>query len=917
MKAKRIISILLTLALVLAFGVMLASCGGDDTCTHVDANSDGKCDNCSEPFGSCSHEDGDNDGKCDKCQSDLGTTAGGSAVLVSGGNAGFQVVIGSAAKEARTKIEAFVENINELVDNDVTIVNDLATNAQDVEIIFGSVNNRGDAFKVDEHYLGYKGFAIKVIGSKVQILAGSASKYEDAIKHLTKNVMGITNKTKELTDVTMTGDQAYEEITPTDSYILESAKIAGNNLDDYVIVVEKNPDYAYLLEDEEKLPYTLATNIQTIFYQKLGVWLEIVEPTSAEASSRKAIEFNIISADDSRATTEGLHYYVSESGNLVFDCEFPDMFVEHVEKYLHNTFILTSKKKVNVTALDEKIDLRNIFYNEFGAIGNGSADDFSEIKACHDYANKWGHIVNAEEGKVYYIGKENKGESIIIMTDTYWHGASFVIDDSQIAIHDDDDCEDCAIRNASIFEVKPSVEGKDMRRYFSGMSLNGGWNEADNTQKFENWPLDYTALVEIYSSARKIFIRNGSNSDGGDNQFEILLVHPDGTIDESTPLYYADDKPITIDAGGGTITNIANIPEVNSYIAVARNIRVTRSNVTVKNFEHILADEKLTRAPYAGIITVRSCNNVTFENILLQQHKARFEWKDNRWVGMGTYEIGGYGANDLKYINCDVKNFYGTGDPEDPKGSPDGNPFPEGSVNYRGMMGTNYCRNFYFKDCMLTSFDSHKGLGNLTIDNCTFEHINIIGSGTAKITNSTLMADGGQCVFNVREDYGATWRGDIIIENVKMLWCDLEDYSKLYVLNTHDYHPTQHFSSYKDKNGNYIGDTINYLPVNISITNLSVWQYTYSTWNKNFEPIYDSLEESNREVYLFHDSIYQYTDDNIAELGEKRVNRYIGTETLTINNTQANIKVPGTLNVENMVYFHDGKQILFPFKRED
>ena len=693
MKAKRIISILLALTLVLAAGLVLASCGGgDDTCTHVDANTDGKCDNCSEPFGSCTHEDSDDDGKCNKCGADV-SAASGVAALISGGKANFQIVIGPNGREARGKAEAFASDISELVKNDVMVVNDLSTNVQDVEILFGSVNTRGDEYKIDEHYLGHKGFAVKIIGSKVQVLAGSASKYEDALEYLSETVMGIKRSTKELTELTATADQSYEELTPADNYLLTSAKIAGNNLDDYVIVVESGASFAHEIV-VENLPETLAANIQTLFYQKLGVWLDIVEPDSAEATSKKAIEFNILSDSDESATEEGFHYYVTESGNLVFDCQFPDSFVEHTENYLYNTFILTKKKTVNVSAtLDEKIDVRNIKYSDkrFGAVGDGITDDFFAIKECHDYANKWGHIVHADEGKTYFIGKNTEGETVEVQTDTFWHGSHFLVDDSKIAVHNNsihyvydskgnylysNYCADCEARGASIFSVTPSKSGVDISSYFNGLSLNGGWGESDNTLKFENWPLDYTAIVDISTKARKIFIRYGANEDGGDHQHEILLVHPDGTIDPSTPLsydypyvtwaaaYYADDEAITIDGGGGTFTNIANIPEVNEYIAFARNINVTRSNVTVKNFEHILADEKLTRAPYAGILSVRSCNNVTFENILLQQHKARFEWKAGKWVGMGTYEIGGYAANNLNYINCDVKNFYGTGDPE-------------------------------------------------------------------------------------------------------------------------------------------------------------------------------------------------------------------------------------------------------------
>ena len=45
---KRILALVLALALTLSLALAITSCGGDDACTaHVDANADGKCDNCS------------------------------------------------------------------------------------------------------------------------------------------------------------------------------------------------------------------------------------------------------------------------------------------------------------------------------------------------------------------------------------------------------------------------------------------------------------------------------------------------------------------------------------------------------------------------------------------------------------------------------------------------------------------------------------------------------------------------------------------------------------------------------------------------------------------------------------------------------------------------------------------------------
>ena len=64
---KRIISMLLVLAFVFGVVCTIVSCGEDTTCSHTDADENGKCDKCGEVVGACSHTDTDENGKCDKC----------------------------------------------------------------------------------------------------------------------------------------------------------------------------------------------------------------------------------------------------------------------------------------------------------------------------------------------------------------------------------------------------------------------------------------------------------------------------------------------------------------------------------------------------------------------------------------------------------------------------------------------------------------------------------------------------------------------------------------------------------------------------------------------------------------------------------------------------------------------------------
>ena len=73
-----------------------------------------------------------------------------------------------------------------------------------------------------------------------------------------------------------------------------------------------------------------------------------------------------------------------------------------------------------------------VLYSDFGAVGDGIADDFYAVRSAHAYANEHGLPVYAERGKTYRFGKGSGTDTITIMTDTYWNGARLVFDDSEM-----------------------------------------------------------------------------------------------------------------------------------------------------------------------------------------------------------------------------------------------------------------------------------------------------------------------------------------------------------------------------------------------------------------------------------------------------------------------------------------------------
>lgn len=82
-------------------------------------------------------------------------------------------------------------------------------------------------------------------------------------------------------------------------------------------------------------------------------------------------------------------------------------------------------------------------------------------------------------------------------------------------------------------------------------------------------------------------------------------------------------------------------------------------------------------------------------------------------------------------------------------------------------MGSNFCRNVIMDNCYLDRFDSHQGVHNATITNCTLGFgILVIGGGTLYIENVHRIS--GNAFIHLRMDYNSVFDGDVIMKNCRM-----------------------------------------------------------------------------------------------------------------------------------------------------
>ena len=416
-----------------------------------------------------------------------------------------------------------------------------------------------------------------------------------------------------------------------------------------------------------------------------------------------------------------------------------------------------------------------VYYSEFGAVGDGVHEDFEAIKKCHEYANENGCTVYADKGAKYYIG-ETGGAAAVVKTDVNWQDATFIIDDSIIPV-------ESPSRTANVFVI---AHDYPMKKFDKDSDIVKALNAAGGikAQEIKNigYAPGYPALLVVHDEEHSAYLRWGCHATGKPNpQHEIAIIDENGNIDIDTPFlldflgvtsieeYRIDDKTIT--AQGGTFIHIANCaPPV--YTSYARAIEVNRSNTVIRNVVHKIVDEGPHGAPCGGFIRWIHTTNLLCENVTLQSHASYMDYQyDERGEVkkvhsvMGSYDIGGGFSSHIHMKGCIQSDFY---------------KWEEKRIVYNelerwGIMGSNYCKNFFYEDCTLSRLDAHAGVYNVKIKNSKITYIKLIGGGTALIENTEIYAPEGTnaALIELRGDYGSTWRGDIIIKDCEFInWKD-------------------------------------------------------------------------------------------------------------------------------------------------
>ena len=634
--------------------------------------------------------------------------------LIKGGVPCFNIIstqkdaeINAAIDEWETRFAAFGISVNHYADYSVDKM-------QDCEILIGNDLVQRSEYAVDTHDFGEKGYVIKVQDDKVVICGGNTDSTIEAMTLFLEEHLGINIATVEVTDVSVAKTLSILKVQ--DDYLIKDVTVGGESLRGATITANRS----------NRGEYAAAQVLQAALYTKSGIWLKIVSPDAAEG---KVVSFNLVEDEG-----EGGFRAFVDGGTLTFNAEYDATFERGVNEFLDSA-IASAEGTVDFAGdYSFTTDISFIRYSDYGAVGDGRVDDFDAIIKTHEFANEHGLRVEADKGYTYYIGTGAK--TAYIKTDVDWGDATFIIDDRMVD-HSN------GYRNW-VFKAVADNPSYSLN-VPKGMTLS---KDAKNV----GLTFDSDVMLQIFDSNKTIYNRIGATvTNGGVAQSDVIIVHSNGDIDDTTPLLFdfetvtsitvqpINDTPITI-TGGIFIQYTNRQPVKSGYFC--RGVDIARSNTTVYGMEFSFREEADPEkgepsAAYEAFLRASSACNILFDSCKVS---------GRLYNGQGTYGIQGDFAINVKWYNCTQLN-----DITD--------------TRYWGVMGSSGCKNVAFEKCYLSRFDAHRGLYNATIIDSTIgEIINLVGWGTAYLENVTLCAK-NQWFIRLREDYGSIWDGDVIIKN--------------------------------------------------------------------------------------------------------------------------------------------------------
>lgn len=524
-------------------------------------------------------------------------------------------------------------------------------------------------------------------------------------------------------------DGRCEEDGETDgTYAIDLVTINGKSIRDYVITSDLGNS-------------ALASLIQSFLYEKTGSLLEIL-PLSETPQK------NYVSIRSAKRSGGDGFYITKSSDDLIITSEFPNKSVFAGEKYLKELF---ENKEGTIELREASLNVRDVFYKDFGAVGDGKTNDYEAIKKAHDYANEYGHTVVAQAGATYYLKQVT--QTITVKTNTDFSNATFIIDGAELSS-----------KSGSVFTVSPD---------FSETTFGSGSPEINDindrgvfayTDKID-LGLGFPALLIVEGSPAASDIRHDSSEGERATLKDILSVDEYGNLSKGTPPLFnlsdvteirvirTDEEPVTL-SGGRFITR-TNLGE-NGFEYYGRIIAVNRSNTTVSGIIHEIEDEarKSYGDPYSEFISVSYSNNTLIKNCFFTAPRVRYHCTeaDGNELKNASAIIRVSFSNGIRLDSCKQTDFFDSS-------------YVKPNNERSAVMSFSYTKNVICAFSVFSVFEAQNGIYNAEITDSALLGLKITGGGNVSVERCRVYGD---VLIDITKEYGSTWKGNVILKDVTL-----------------------------------------------------------------------------------------------------------------------------------------------------
>jgi len=541
-------------------------------------------------------------------------------------------------------------------------------------------------------------------------------------------------------------------------------------------------------------------------------------------------------------------------------------------------------------------------YECFGAVGDGKTNDYFAIKDAHDFANmeyaKKGIFltVYATSGKTYYLGSnriDGKSYPITVITDVDWQGANFIVDDTESSVDTTKSLFNVVSlmsisTGRSIVEYKDDISSEVWKYRNIPKNSNNLKSLVDvilNDNKIMRSPLKnyfYSAnVIALAITDGGIKFYRSANTSNAYNKTELILIDKNtGEVLNDVENDYSDvtrirvwpipNRPISIKNATfitRTFNEAVNLKDTsNPY--VQRNIYINfTGNINVSNVKHFL-DENYKKNnnqnnpignAYYGFIRLYNSAYIKLNNLALTPH--HFAKYNNGKNPYGTYDL----TFDMtSYLNIDGLDYACDTDPTDCYNNTMVND------NVWGLIGSNESKNVFITDSRVNRIDAHRGIRNLYISDTTIGSKGLVLTGSNYFYAKNLIVDRADQIIELRKDYGSSWDGVVVLNNIK------------YIVSDNSSSPTIITSMNEQKNygyNNYFPELyIKYVTIDTKTYNSSKNAYIISFYEStssnapykysfkgNINLVNINLDKklfSSNALYLFKDSFIK--DNNIS-----------------------------------------------------